>query len=137
MRILHTIQSACPAGGGPIEALRQLATLEHSAFQSRQNRTPGPNENFARVGIIRHSAVQGPLQKKLNNVFACRSVHLRSLLEQSAQQIVPVAVTAAESIEKLRNWASGRCLAANSVGIYQKAASSAPRRRIKGDASSN
>jgi glycosyltransferase involved in cell wall biosynthesis len=27
MRILHTIQSACPAGGGPIEALRQLAAL--------------------------------------------------------------------------------------------------------------
>jgi hypothetical protein len=68
----------------------------------------------------------------------CRLAALLDLpLEESAQQIVPVAVTASEAIEKLRTWASGRCLASNTVGIFQKSGSSTPRRRVKGDASSN
>ena len=32
--------------------------------------------------------------------------------------VVPVAVTAGESVEKLRNWASGRCLSADRPGLY-------------------
>ena len=32
--------------------------------------------------------------------------------------VVPVAVTAAESVERLRTWASGRCLSAYKPGIY-------------------
>jgi hypothetical protein len=40
-------------------------------------------------------------------------------LNQSAQNVVPVAVTAAESVDRLRNWASGRCLSAQQPGIYQ------------------
>jgi SpoVK/Ycf46/Vps4 family AAA+-type ATPase len=40
-------------------------------------------------------------------------------LIQAAQNVVPVAVTAAESMERLRNWASGRCLSANQPGLYQ------------------
>jgi hypothetical protein len=68
----------------------------------------------------------------------CRLAALLDLpLEETAQQIVPVAVTAGEAIENLRTWASGRCLASNEVGIYRKSASSTPRRRIKGDPSSN
>ena len=39
-------------------------------------------------------------------------------LAQAAQNVVPVAVTAAESVDRLRNWASGRCLSANQPGIY-------------------
>ena len=40
----------------------------------------------------------------------CRLAALLDLsLEDAAKQIVPVAVTAAEAIEKLRMWASGRC----------------------------
>jgi hypothetical protein len=31
-----------------------------------------------------------------------------------------VAVTAAESVERLRNWASGRCLDASRPGIYAR-----------------
>ena len=38
---------------------------------------------------------------------------------QAAQNIVPVAVTAGESIEQLRTWAGGRCLSADSPGIYR------------------
>jgi hypothetical protein len=40
-------------------------------------------------------------------------------LNQSAQNVVPVAVTAAESVDRLRTWASGRCLSAQQPGIYQ------------------
>jgi hypothetical protein len=41
-------------------------------------------------------------------------------LTQAARQVVPVAVTAAEQVEKLRSWASGRCLSASSPGIYAR-----------------
>jgi len=37
-------------------------------------------------------------------------------LSAAAQNVVPVAVTAAESVEQLRTWASGRCLSADSPG---------------------
>jgi len=41
-------------------------------------------------------------------------------LTQAARQVVPVAVTAAEQVEKLRTWASGRCLSASEPGIYTR-----------------
>jgi hypothetical protein len=51
----------------------------------------------------------------------CRLAALLNVsLEQAAAHVVPVAVTAAESVEKLRNWASGRCLAAATPGVYQR-----------------
>jgi SpoVK/Ycf46/Vps4 family AAA+-type ATPase len=40
-------------------------------------------------------------------------------LTEAARHIVPVANTAAESVERLRRWASGRCLAADQLGIFQ------------------
>jgi hypothetical protein len=69
----------------------------------------------------------------------CRLAALLDLpLVQAAQNVVPVAVTAAESVERLRTWASGRCLAADRAGIYQREKPSAGRRRIaRGDASNN
>jgi hypothetical protein len=39
-------------------------------------------------------------------------------LTEAAKNVVPVAVTAAESVERLRNWASGRCLSAYRPGLY-------------------
>jgi hypothetical protein len=39
-------------------------------------------------------------------------------LAAAAQNIVPVARTSAESVDKLRQWASGRCLHADRAGIY-------------------
>ena len=53
-------------------------------------------------------------------------------LVQAAQNVVPVAVTAAESVERLRTWASGRCLNADQPGIYTREStqpSSAPQGR--------
>jgi hypothetical protein len=49
----------------------------------------------------------------------CRlSALLDVSLMEAAQQVVPVAVTAAESVAKLRDWASGRCLSASVPGLY-------------------
>lgn len=70
----------------------------------------------------------------------CRLAALLDLtLEEAAQNIVPVAVTAAESIEKLRNWANGRCLAADRPGIYRHGGHSGgnARRHIPRDPSLN
>jgi hypothetical protein len=49
----------------------------------------------------------------------CRLAALLDVpLVQAAQNVVPVAVTAAEAVERLRTWASGRCLDADRPGIY-------------------
>jgi hypothetical protein len=60
---------------------------------------------------------------------------LASLLEvplvQAAKNIVPVALTAAEKIESLRQWASGRCLSADRSGIYAREKQSPPNSRIR------
>jgi hypothetical protein len=58
----------------------------------------------------------------------CRLAALLDLpLVQAAHNVVPVAVTAAESVQRLRQWASGRCLSADVPGLYRFDA--APRRR--------
>ena len=62
----------------------------------------------------------------------CRLAALLDVpLAAAAQNIVPVARTSAESVEKLRQWASGRCLSADRPGIYQASAgASGGRRRV-------
>ncbi len=69
----------------------------------------------------------------------CRLAALLDVsLTQAAQYIVPVAVTSAESVTRLRQWASGRCLNASQTGIYQVSATQAKsRRRVSRDPSSN
>jgi SpoVK/Ycf46/Vps4 family AAA+-type ATPase len=70
----------------------------------------------------------------------CRLAALLDLpLVQAAQNVVPVAVTSGESVERLRTWASGRCLSADQPGIYrhEKTPTSAPRRKVNRDPSVN
>jgi ATPase family associated with various cellular activities (AAA) len=70
----------------------------------------------------------------------CRLAALLDVpIVQAATNIVPVAVTAAESIEALRKWASGRCLDADQAGVYQyRTKGRAPRRSIaRGEPSDN
>ena len=51
----------------------------------------------------------------------CRLAALLDVpLREAAKNVVPVAVTAAESVERLRAWASGRCLSASQPGIYAR-----------------
>lgn len=68
----------------------------------------------------------------------CRLAALLDVpLMQAAQNVVPVAVTAAESAEKLRTWAIDRCLSAGQGGIYRRADKASPRRRVSRDPSNN
>jgi hypothetical protein len=72
----------------------------------------------------------------------CRLAALLDVpLLAAAQNVVPVARTAGEAVEKLRTWASGRCLSADHPGIYQHevAATAAPpaRRRVSRGPSNN
>ena len=71
----------------------------------------------------------------------CRLAALLDLpLVQSAQNVVPVAVTAAESVERLRTWASGRCLSAQQPGLYQAKQThtgTGSRRKVNRDSSMN
>jgi SpoVK/Ycf46/Vps4 family AAA+-type ATPase len=51
----------------------------------------------------------------------CRLAALLDMtLTQAAHHVVPVAITAAEQVERLRAWATGRCLAASQSGIYHR-----------------
>ena len=61
----------------------------------------------------------------------CRLAALLDLpLIAAAQNVVPIAQTAAESIERLRGWAAGRCLDAECGGIYQGCRDPKSRRRM-------
>ena len=71
----------------------------------------------------------------------CRLAALLDVpLIEAAPNIVPVAVTAGESVERLRQWASGRCLSADRPGIYSRGDSAIvkPGRNVhRSDPSSN
>jgi hypothetical protein len=49
----------------------------------------------------------------------------------AAQNVVPVAVTAGDKIESLRQWASGRCLSADRTGVYSRAEQAGARRIVR------
>ncbi|WP_254508972.1 AAA family ATPase [Anatilimnocola floriformis] len=66
----------------------------------------------------------------------CRLAALLDLpLNAAAQHVVPIARTAGEAIEKLRNWASGRCLSADRPGIFK--CETSPRRKVSREPSQN
>ena len=62
----------------------------------------------------------------------CRLAALLDLpLAEAAHNVVPIAATAAESVQRLRSWADGRCLSADQLGIYRlKSNGSKGRRRV-------
>jgi hypothetical protein len=62
----------------------------------------------------------------------CRLAALLDVpLKEAAQHVVPVAVTASDSMGRLRTWASGRCLDATNGGIYNRAGEAVrPARRV-------
>jgi len=65
----------------------------------------------------------------------CRlSALLEIPLTEAATNVVPVAQTAAESLARLRQWASGRCLSADRPGLYtHQAVPDSPRRKVRRD----
>jgi SpoVK/Ycf46/Vps4 family AAA+-type ATPase len=64
---------------------------------------------------------------------------LDETLTQAAHHVVPVAVTAAEQVERLRSWASGRCLSVSSPGVYRRDGDAGPKpgRRVQRGPSNN
>ncbi|TWT51382.1 ATP-dependent zinc metalloprotease FtsH 4 [Rubripirellula amarantea] len=61
----------------------------------------------------------------------CRLASLLDVsLTQAADNIVPIAVTSAESVERLRQWADGRCLSADHAGVYRTQANPKRRRSV-------
>ena len=57
----------------------------------------------------------------------CRLAALLDIpLLEAAQNVVPVSVTSAEQIESLRQWAEGRCLSADNVGLYTRVGKARP-----------
>jgi SpoVK/Ycf46/Vps4 family AAA+-type ATPase len=70
----------------------------------------------------------------------CRLAALLDLpLVAAAENIVPVSRTAAENVERLRAWASGRCLDASRAGVYRgpSAEPAKATRRVRRDPSNN
>lgn len=63
---------------------------------------------------------------------------LNEPLTQAARNVVPVARTAAEQMERLRSWASGRCLSACNPGLFERQGSQPKaRRRVQREAENN
>jgi hypothetical protein len=60
-------------------------------------------------------------------------------LVEAGSNIVPVAVTAGESVERLRSWAGGRCLDADRPGLYTRGTGNSikPGRSVRRDPSAN
>ena len=71
----------------------------------------------------------------------CRLARLLDVsLVEAAENVVPVAVTAAEAVDRLRTWASGRCLCSHQPGIYSRQGDTkgkGRRRRVARDVSNN
>ena len=69
----------------------------------------------------------------------CRLARLLDVpLLEAAKNVVPVAVTASESVDRLRTWASGRCLCSHKPGIYiREGRMQSRRRRVARDVSTN
>jgi SpoVK/Ycf46/Vps4 family AAA+-type ATPase len=70
----------------------------------------------------------------------CRLASLLDVpLVEAGKNVVPVARTAAESVARLRTWASGRCLSADVPGIYSCSGGSVqkPGRKVSRDPSQN
>jgi hypothetical protein len=68
----------------------------------------------------------------------CRLAALLDLpLTAAAHHVVPVARSAAESLEQLRRWADGRCLATDRAGVYRYRGAPRRRRGVRLDPSDN
>jgi SpoVK/Ycf46/Vps4 family AAA+-type ATPase len=109
---------------------------------------PGPGEKRAIWRMYRERfgldpAQSQPLDREWTPAEVKACCRLAALLDvplvEAAQNIVPVAVTAGESVEKLRAWAAGRCLSADRPGLYTRASDVAakPGRNVRRDPSSN
>lgn len=86
---------------------------------------------------IQHYQIDPEQQRPLDHDWTgaeiqscCRLAALLDVpLKAAAQNVVPVAVSAQDAVQRLRTWANGRCLCAAGGGIYRQQANPSPRRR--------
>lgn len=90
---------------------------------------PGAEQRAAIWNIYLNQFGLDPSQEKPDDTnwtgaeikSCCRLAALLEIsLVEAAMNVVPVSVTSAEQIERLRNWAEGRCLSADNRGIYTR-----------------
>ncbi len=109
---------------------------------------PGPKEKQAIWRMYQEKYGLDPEQSKPAHDLwtgaeiksCCRLAALLDVpLVEAASNVVPVAKTASEAVEKLRSWASGRCLSADRPGIYTSPSNSTvkPGRKVSRDPSNN
>jgi hypothetical protein len=109
---------------------------------------PGSREKEAIWRMYRESYGLDPAQPRPSDrewtaaevKACCRLAALLGVsLAEAAENIVPVAVTAGEAIERLRTWAAGRCLSADRPGLNTRATQVAakPGRNVRRDPSAN
>ena len=78
-----------------------------------------PTTTFVDTG--QHTASRTTTQPTTNPATQLeRNAAERLRTTMAAQNVVPVAVTAGDTIEGLRQWASGRCLSADRAGVYSR-----------------
>lgn len=106
-----------------VEQRRDIWSLYRRQYDIALNQPIPPDENWSGAEIK----------------SCCRlSALLDVPLLEAARNVVPVSVTSAEAVDRLRTWASGRCLSADSPGIYQRPTVEKPsRRKLSPPASTN
>ena len=112
-----TSDSAAPRSSASAQATsRPRATGTFPPSRSR--RRPGGSVEAAAIGCARPDDTNWTGAKIKS---CCRLASLLDVpLLQAAPNVVPVAVTAGDKIESLRQWASGRCLSADRAGVYSR-----------------
>ena len=112
-----TSGSASPPPAVSVPATWQLHGTDTSQ-PSPLHTTPGGSGGAAAIGCARLEAASEP---RAEIKSCCRLASLLDVpLVQASQHVVPVAVTAGDKIEGLRQWASGRCLSADQAGVYSR-----------------
>ncbi len=79
---------------------------------------------LTKLGLV---TISGPVQRS-SRVAAWQAL-LDAPLVQAAENVVPVARTSAESVNRLRQWADGRCLSSEMIGVYRMQGNPSKRRR--------
>ena len=99
-----------------IQSLPWLAMEDFVHDRNQQRAKQLASLAYARVDPS--SASWERQQVLLNQWWTDNAALLELPLVEAATNVVPVAITAAESVARLRTWASGRCLSASQPGIY-------------------
>ena len=117
------------AGVQPGRAVRRDLLPRPARRRGRRSRSGGCT--WSGSGSTRPSG--GPSDRDWTGAEIQACCRLAALLDvplvEAAQNIVPVAVTAGESVERLRSWAAGRCLSADRPGIYTRGTDAARQAR--------